>query len=172
MLACSPLTMTVSIPRKPCMLPVPYWMDRCWPRFRKVEDLAGSKRWWFSETQTRVSGVPVGIFSLLRQRSLGQEALTDHVRAQSQHWPAARALSSLDPSESNKEKSFFASQFISLTLTVQLLERERKEGRKKERKKKERKEENKKGGKKEGGKEKGKEKKGRKTEKRAHFMGQ
>lgn len=40
----APLTVTVSRPRKPCMLPVPYWMDRGSFRFWKVEDLAGSKR--------------------------------------------------------------------------------------------------------------------------------
>lgn len=40
----APLTVTVSRPRKPCMLPVPYWIDRGSFRFWKVEDLAGSKR--------------------------------------------------------------------------------------------------------------------------------
>lgn len=40
----APLTVTVSRPRNPCMLPVPYWMDRGLFRFWKVEDLAGSKR--------------------------------------------------------------------------------------------------------------------------------
>lgn len=49
----APLTVTVSEPRNPSMLPVPYWMDRGWPRFWKVEDLDELKRRWFSGTQTQ-----------------------------------------------------------------------------------------------------------------------
>jgi hypothetical protein len=41
----APLTVTVSSPRKPCTLPVPYWMNRGLLRFWKVEDLEGLKRW-------------------------------------------------------------------------------------------------------------------------------
>lgn len=49
----APLTVTVSEPRNPSMLPVPYWMDRGWSSFRKVEDLDGLKRRWISGTQTQ-----------------------------------------------------------------------------------------------------------------------
>lgn len=42
------VTSTVSLARYPVMLPVPYWMDRAWLLWLKVEDCCGSKRLWFS----------------------------------------------------------------------------------------------------------------------------